>query len=50
MIPLECRAKGGGPQLGAKGPGQTGPFGRWPAETDEDDLDDGQDGEPDCFR
>jgi hypothetical protein len=44
VIPLPHRQKGGAPQVGAKGPGQTGPFG--PYGTDEDDLDedDHQDG------
>lgn len=38
MIPLPgIRAKGAGPQLGAKGPQQRGPYGRWP---DEPGLDD----------
>lgn len=46
MIPLDCRQKGPGPQLGARGPGETGPYGRWP-EPDEDQLDGGdQDDEP----
>ncbi|MCX5522974.1 hypothetical protein OG342_08880 [Streptomyces bobili] len=42
MIPLPCRTKGGARQLGAKGPGQCGPFGVRP---DPDDLyeDDDQD-------
>lgn len=35
MIPHPHRQKGSGPQLGATGPGQTGPFG--PYGTDEDD-------------
>lgn len=30
MIPHPHRQKGAGPQLGANGPGQTGPFGTWP--------------------
>lgn len=33
MIPLPgIRDKGGGPQLGAKGPGQSGPFGPYGAD------------------
>jgi hypothetical protein len=39
---MPCRAKGGAPQLGATGPGQCGPYGRWPDEPGLDD-DDGQD-------
>jgi hypothetical protein len=42
VIPGPHRQKGAGPQLGARGPDQTGPFGHWP---DEDDHDDDQDGE-----
>ncbi|MDX2943305.1 hypothetical protein PV383_04475 [Streptomyces caniscabiei] len=42
MIPLPCRTKGGAPQLGAKGPGQTGPFGRWPDLDKDDDQADGE--------
>lgn len=40
MIPLPCRQKGGAPLLGAKGPSESGPFGRWPDE--DDDQDDGE--------
>lgn len=41
MIRLECRQKGPGPLLGARHPGEQGPFGPY-----DDDLDDnGQDGE-----
>ena len=43
MIRLPCRVRGAS-ALGATGPGQTGPFGRWP-EPDEAD-DDGQVDEP----
>lgn len=39
MIPHPHRQKGSGPQLGAKGPQQCGPFGPYGA--DEDHLDDG---------
>lgn len=35
----------GAAALGARHPGEQGPFGRWP-EPDEDDVDDGQDHEP----
>ena len=48
MIPLPgIRAKGSGPQLGAKGPHQRGPFGVRPGEDDldEDDVDGGLDDE-----
>ncbi len=46
MIPLPgIRDKGGGPQLGAKGPQQRGPFGVRPDE-DHLDEDDDQDDEP----
>lgn len=41
MIPLPCRTKGGAPQLGAKGPGQSGPFGSYGADEDDLDEDDG---------
>ncbi|WP_210614600.1 hypothetical protein [Streptomyces scabiei] len=55
MIPLPgIRDKGGGPRLGAKGPGQTGPFGPYGAAEDDggglDDEDDQDHDEPDCFR
>ena len=40
MIRLPCRTKGGAALLGAKGPGQTGPFGVYGA--DEDDQADEQ--------
>lgn len=43
MIPHPHRQKGGGPQLGARGTRQRGPFGTWP---DEDDVDDDQGDEP----
>ncbi|MDX3314562.1 hypothetical protein P1S61_37020 [Streptomyces sp. ME08-AFT2] len=50
MIPLPHRQKAGGPQLGARGPGDVGPFGRYgaleDAELDEDDGG-GQDDEDD---
>jgi len=57
VIPHPHRQKGGGPQLGARGPHWCGPFGTWPDENDgevvsgsrknpdEDNLDDGQDAE-----
>jgi hypothetical protein len=45
VIPLPCRHKGGAPQLGAKGPGELGPFGEY-GDGDQDDeeqlLDDDQ--------
>lgn len=40
MIPLPCRTKGGAPQLGAKGPGESGPFGPYGADEDDGGLDD----------
>lgn len=40
MIPLPCRTKGGAPLLGAKGPGQRGPFGEWPDADDDQDVED----------
>lgn len=41
MFTTIVHQKGAAPQLGARQPGEEGPFGRWP-----DDLeDDGQDGE-----
>jgi hypothetical protein len=42
VIPLPCRTKGGAPLLGARHPGELGPFGRRP---DPDEDDDGQDDE-----
>ena len=43
MIPHPHRQKGGAPQLGARHPGETGPFGRYgaleTAEPVEDDVD-----------
>jgi len=46
VIPLLCRIKGGAPQLGARLPGELGPFGVRPDEDDgqgdEELLDDGQ--------
>lgn len=39
MIRLPCRVRGAS-ALGARHPGELGPFGRWP---DEDDLDEGDD-------
>ncbi|WP_157878004.1 hypothetical protein [Streptomyces torulosus] len=51
MIPLPYRQKGGAPQVGAKGPGQTGPFGPYGADDEQLlDEDHDQDDEPDCFR
>lgn len=39
VIRLTCRAKGGAPLLGARYPGERGPFGVWP-DLDEQDQDD----------
>lgn len=38
MIPLPCRTKGGAAQLGARHPGESGPFGEY----GDDGLDDEQ--------
>ena len=49
MIPLPCRQKGGGLQLGARRPGEDGPFGIRPGleDADPDEDNDGQDDEQD---
>ncbi|MYT25021.1 hypothetical protein GTW69_32905 [Streptomyces sp. SID7760] len=39
MIRAHHRLKGGAVQLGAAGPGLSGPFGIWPADDHQDDED-----------
>ncbi|WP_332758408.1 hypothetical protein [Streptomyces sp. MT206] len=39
MIRAHHRLKGGAAQLGAAGPGLSGPFGIWPADDHQDDED-----------
>lgn len=43
MIPLPCRQKGGGLQLGARRPGEDGPFGPRPDEDHDRDDDEQHD-------